>query len=151
MNFLTYICDLQQVTKVDKCYPSALHCVGASYLQLKDINKARTAYVTALEFCNATDVPTLNGFSLCFLELDGKNLHNTVSEEFIRSKNDDYTAILNALSPHELTYLNRFSAMKNTNDSERDMYVELLLNYVRALLIEIAARQSPLNKYGEFE
>lgn len=137
MNFLTYTYDLhylQQVTKVDKCYPSALHCVGASYLQLNDINKARAAYVTALEFCNATDAPTLNGFSLCFLELDGKNLHNTVSEEFIRSKNDDYTAILNALSPHELTYLNRFSAMKITNDSERDMYVQLLLNYVRALL-----------------
>jgi hypothetical protein len=71
---------------------------------------------------------------LCYLELDGKNLHNTVSEDFIRSKNEDYTAILDALSPHELTYLNRFSAMKNTIDSEREMYVQLLLNYVRALL-----------------
>lgn len=137
LKFLTSIYDLhdlKQVSKIDKCYPGALNCVGASYLQLKDINKARAAYVTALEFCNATDVPTLHGFSLCYLELDGKNLYNIVTEDFIRSKNDDYTAILDAISPHELTYLNRFSAMKNTNDSERDMYVQLLLNYVRALL-----------------
>ena len=87
-----------------------------------------------MKFCNATDIPTLIGYSASFLELEGNNLHNTVTEDIIRSKNNDYSVILEAISPDELTYLNRFSEIKNINGPERDMYVQLLLNYVRTLL-----------------
>ena len=140
------IIKLFKVVKKDKCYPGALSCVGESYHLLRQPVRARIEYMAAVNFCNFTDTSTLIGFSRLLLEVESDSIdgvpgdldrHGYLTEAARKTKNEDYAMILDNIAPHQNYLLNRMSE-KTVSAKERDSCVQLLMNFVRALLSSAA-------------
>ena len=134
----------------EKCNFAALSCIGETYELLGETVLSTSYYRSAVVDCNSTDLSTLLRYTNILLESgegEGEGGEDEVEECKLNiidnesRSNNKYKMILDILSPYVTESIHIISYKKSSHARSIDMYIRILLNYVRASVNSVSTNR----------
>ena len=134
----------------EKCNYAALSCIGETYELLGETVLSTSYYRSAVVDCNSTDLSTLLRYTNILLESEegeGEGGEDEVEECKLNiidnesRSNNKYKMILDILSPYVTESIHIISYKKSSHARSIDMYIRILLNYVRASVNSVSTNR----------